>query len=126
MPPSALVFVGGVQARVLAVSAWFDVAQVQLPEQQSVCGASGYDGNSSSAAGQECGMQAILIVPPPLRSPDGSAHLSMEWPPVLDNDNVEPSGSASDSSEPIETGRRALQQENSTSRLSGESNLPLV
>ena len=75
LPPSALVFVGGVQATVLDVSREFDVARVQLPEQQSVCG--GPLGSNSTTggpaerngAGTVCGVQAVLIVPPPLRTP---------------------------------------------------------
>lgn len=41
-------------------------------------------GTQPSSAEDECGLQAILIVPPPLRASDGTAHPAVDWPPVLD------------------------------------------
>lgn len=120
LPPSALVFVGGVQATVVAVAPQFDVAQVQLPEQQSVCGAreganstgaSSEDSTESSPGEDECGLQAILIVPPPLRASDGSAHPAVEWPPVLDWLQTDVTNTSSASS----VNRRSLQLDTNAS-----------
>ena len=56
-------------------------------------------------------MQAILIVPPPLRASDGSAHPAVEWPPVLDWLQTDVTNTSSASS----VNRRSLQLDTNAS-----------